>query len=635
MSQIGDLGYPYPARAANRPWLFWVLGCLAMIAGVAAAELTSDRLGPVSGVAGAAVTTAVWLSAVFLWPRDRRLGVAALTAGAALVVHGSMTYAFGQPLASRPQYAAVNLLQAGVVLLVYRLLCGRDQLAPRRPADLLALLAASVVGAAVVLPLGPLPHLDIDDGATVQFWWVARNAAYCFNGLACAWLIWQTNPGEEAEPTRLRDLYGQITLTGACMLAIFAFPDLPLSWAILIPAIWAGMTLGTWVAAAFAATVSTAGALAGAAYSPVRVTDTFRLPPPVLIDVLLCVFVFVVLMLALLGDQRAWLVHELRRRRQVADDQAGLLGVVFESISEGLVMIGAHQRLEMFNMAARSILGAQLQPMVLQVLDSGQESTTLPTLGEDGNERWLAFETRHVHYAGERKTVMIVRDVTVEQQRIDELTQFAGVTAHDLKSPLTAVHGWLEMAGESLETNREVARTALERGLAASTRMSREIDEWLAYNVAREGILHPVELDLGGIVDDLAATFGGAVITVLARERVFADPTLTRQLMLNLIGNAVKYTEPGQPAVITVATEADGPGWVRVDVADEGIGIPAGEEVLVFEPFRRATSVSGRYAGSGLGLALCKRIVNRHGGEISARRNPEGGSTISFTLPSV
>jgi signal transduction histidine kinase len=103
--------------------------------------------------------------------------------------------------------------------------------------------------------------------------------------------------------------------------------------------------------------------------------------------------------------------------------------------------------------------------------------------------------------------------------------------------------------------------------------------------------------------------------------------------MDNLVGNAVKYTEPGVPPRIVVSSTADDePGWVCVEVTDRGVGIPEGQEERIFEEFHRGPA-RGRSASTGLGLALTRRIVALHGGRLSARRNPEGGSTFSFTLP--
>jgi len=114
---------------------------------------------------------------------------------------------------------------------------------------------------------------------------------------------------------------------------------------------------------------------------------------------------------------------------------------------------------------------------------------------------------------------------------------------------------------------------------------------------------------------------------------VYADPRLVRQLFDNLVGNAVKYTSPEfVPHVHVISRHDEEPGWIRIDVVDNGIGIPEGEEEQIFEEFHRG-DVEGRSAGTGLGLALTRRIVALHGGELSAHRNPGGGSTFTFTLP--
>jgi signal transduction histidine kinase len=96
----------------------------------------------------------------------------------------------------------------------------------------------------------------------------------------------------------------------------------------------------------------------------------------------------------------------------------------------------------------------------------------------------------------------------------------------------------------------------------------------------------------------------------------------------------VKYTRPGEKPIVTIRSFATRDrNWVRLYVVDAGIGIPEGEESAIFEPFRRASEVERLYEGSGLGLALAKRIVRRHGGVITAERNEGPGSTFTVTLP--
>lgn len=237
--------------------------------------------------------------------------------------------------------------------------------------------------------------------------------------------------------------------------------------------------------------------------------------------------------------------------------------------------------------------------------------------------------------------------ITALRQREAELTAFAGIVAHDLRSPLTAIGGFTEFVRESLGDARcgdehGDEREVLGRTLATTARMRRLIDDLLGYAAARDAVLDSRDLDLRAVVDDvvterLAAHAVDAVtpapqIFIGAMPSVHADPGLLRQLLDNLIGNALKYTPPGQPARVDVCASPHGTGWVRVDVADRGIGIPEGEHDAIFTGFHRAHRAAG-YAGTGLGLAICQRVVERHGGTITASDNPGGGARLSFTLP--
>ncbi len=113
---------------------------------------------------------------------------------------------------------------------------------------------------------------------------------------------------------------------------------------------------------------------------------------------------------------------------------------------------------------------------------------------------------------------------------------------------------------------------------------------------------------------------------------VLGDPVLVRQVLDNLIGNALKYVAPDVEPKIAVRGWRSGPRLVTVQVADNGIGIPAGERERIFDEFHRAHYRD--YEGSGLGLSIVRRIITRHDGTIVARANPAGqGSLFEFTLP--
>ncbi|WP_449301234.1 sensor histidine kinase [Planomonospora corallina] len=217
---------------------------------------------------------------------------------------------------------------------------------------------------------------------------------------------------------------------------------------------------------------------------------------------------------------------------------------------------------------------------------------------------------------------------------------FAGIVAHDLKRPISVMRGFTELALEHLADQRveEEDLSHLKRVLAASGQMSRLIDDLLTYATARDAALTLLDVDVTRLVrqiidDHLAAveeTEPVPQVYLGALPPVRGNPPLLRQLFDNLIGNAIKYTPAGQAARVDITGEPAGSGWVRITVADRGIGIPPGEHEAIFTGFHRAAST---YTGTGLGLAICQRVVERHGGTITACDNPGGGSRFTFTLP--
>lgn len=169
--------------------------------------------------------------------------------------------------------------------------------------------------------------------------------------------------------------------------------------------------------------------------------------------------------------------------------------------------------------------------------------------------------------------------------------------------------------------------------------MSDMIDAWLGYTVAREGTLRLEDIDLEELVVSVVELFessGGLapVFWLDVSHTVRGDRALITQLINNLVANAVKYARDGEAARIKITTrDVEEPGWVELDVSDEGIGIAEGERERLFSPFQRGDSMSDEVSGVGLGLALCRAAARRHGGSISASRNAAGGTTIRVSLP--
>jgi signal transduction histidine kinase len=138
-------------------------------------------------------------------------------------------------------------------------------------------------------------------------------------------------------------------------------------------------------------------------------------------------------------------------------------------------------------------------------------------------------------------------------------------------------------------------------------------------------------VDVAALAEEVAADHGAtAQVKVGDIPDVHADAALVRQLLDNLIANALKFVAPGEEPRVSVSGRRTDSGTVVVAVADAGIGLPRGAHARIFDQHHRAHA---SYDGRGLGLAICRRIVERHGGSISARDNPGGGAVFEFTLP--
>jgi signal transduction histidine kinase len=167
---------------------------------------------------------------------------------------------------------------------------------------------------------------------------------------------------------------------------------------------------------------------------------------------------------------------------------------------------------------------------------------------------------------------------------------------------------------------------------SSSHRMQHLIADLLAYSRAGHGVeLAPLELGDLALEQQITETRAGVEVGEL--PRVLGDARQLRLVFGNLIGNAIKYRRPRTPPRIEITAEPHGEGWT-ICVADNGIGIDPARAEAVFDMFERERPDDGDKPGSGIGLALCKRIVERHDGEIWIEPRPEGGTVVCLTLRS-
>ena len=217
-----------------------------------------------------------------------------------------------------------------------------------------------------------------------------------------------------------------------------------------------------------------------------------------------------------------------------------------------------------------------------------------------------------------------------------ELQQFAYVASHDLQSPLRSISGFVQLlerrCGDQLD---EQARDWIRRTADGAQRMNTLIRDLLEYARVESRARPFVDVDLAEVVSDALTLLdasiadAGAVVECGPLPTVRGDRAQLVQLMQNLIGNAVKYHGERPPRIsISARSTAEG---CAVSVRDNGIGIPPESREKVFEVFRRLHAAS-EYPGTGIGLAVCRRVVHRHDGTISVDAAPDGGCIFTFTL---
>jgi PAS domain S-box-containing protein len=273
---------------------------------------------------------------------------------------------------------------------------------------------------------------------------------------------------------------------------------------------------------------------------------------------------------------------------------------------------------------------------------------------KDGSTFWASVTITAIRDDDGRLTgyAKVTRDLTERKQADDalrqavaelreanaELDRFASIAAHDMTDPLRTISGFAELIVEddlSVKESKEFAQHILD----SSLRLTGMLRGLLTYARAGRRSARSVELKVGDaageVCEDLAAQLSERGIEVtgdIADDAiVICDPHDLRILLQNLVSNAIKFADPADPRVGVQAAPADGP-WCAITVWDNGAGIPAEDHRTIFAAFERAPGVD-RQAGYGLGLAICQRLAERHGGTITVASAPGDGSRFTVSLP--
>nr|WP_221375344.1 ATP-binding protein [Actinoplanes polyasparticus] len=650
---------------------------LAFLGATYAGRLTVMDSTNLSLVWPAAGVSAVWFLVQYR-SRWRSLDVAALS-----VITTAVNMATGAPMALAAWFVVANIVQAGLfAYLVRRWLPHLVHDPLTRTQDLWRLMAAALVstgGGALIGPTGVWAVSGTYSWPATAVW-MTRNTVSILV-LAAVWFTWRhlgrDIPGRWAAttPQRRFEYTAVVVLSVAAYAAVFGLNnDLPLAFTVIGLTVWAGSRLNTAFVVlhglVFGA-VSVLGTLHGSgtfAYIGSHAAQAL------VAQAFVGMIAVVGLALALGRDERAALVTQLRTERTAIADQAKLMTAIVNSMAEALTVVDEQGRLLVRNPAVRRLLGGVVStsehmakpefyglfhpdgtPVEPDEMPHRRALAGTDVRGLDilvrnpgvPQGRLLSVSSTAVPGSlnGVRCAVTVFHDVTAERRHRDELAAFAGVVAHDLLNPLATVEGWTSWLIDALDepgaADDPQARDGLGRIGRAARRMRGMIDDLLSYTTARDAALAPTLVDLGELVNDIAiaridqAQSTGTPVPAFdigELHAVYADPVLARQLLENLISNAIKYTGAGAVPRLRVRTgQAD--HLVTVTIDDNGIGVPDGQHESIFESFHRAHRSAG-YSGTGLGLGICKRIVERHGGAIAAAAGPDGhGSRFTFTLP--
>ena len=332
--------------------------------------------------------------------------------------------------------------------------------------------------------------------------------------------------------------------------------------------------------------------------------------------------------------------------------RAAELNAVIQGMSDGVLVCDADGRVVLANQAASLILGDAIDGYAALAAMIEPGGAPLPPLGTTsppvearllGQPRWIEIGSALVPgdpsdpVDAPATTVLVVRDITAAREAQAAREAFIGVLSHELRTPITTIFG-------NTKVMRRVSDPATRSDMLGdieteADRLYRLVEDLLILSRAETGLR----------IEGEPVLLQHLIPSVLASERlrwpghqfvdrtpaglrpVSADRTYLEQVVRNLVTNAAKYGREGG-AVILEAAPA-GPHSVAVRVLDDGDGVAEGEEERVFELFYRSNSTARRASGAGIGLYVCRVLVEAMGGRIWTRRPPGGGGEFGFTVP--
>jgi len=343
------------------------------------------------------------------------------------------------------------------------------------------------------------------------------------------------------------------------------------------------------------------------------------------------------------------MTEQLATRMNALETEDALLNAVIDSLDEGIAAISGRAEVVRLNGSARRLLGVEAKvPFSIDMLPRERlirDSVRAAMGGAPTDpaelslgERTLLITARPIPDGG---AVLAIMDLTTRRRLETIRRDFVANVSHELKTPLTVIGGFAETLRDRDLPDAERTRF-LETIESNTRRMQRIVDDLLDLSRYESGAWVPnvSSNDLAGVVTDSftavsrTAEEKGLTLSFQAApeaRRIDADPTALRQIIANLIENAVRHTSRGG---VTVSAEAPANGGTTIRVSDTGTGIPIEHLGRIFERFYRVDSGRARgEGGTGLGLAIVRHLVEAHGGSVRAESIVGQGTTITVHFP--
>ncbi len=271
------------------------------------------------------------------------------------------------------------------------------------------------------------------------------------------------------------------------------------------------------------------------------------------------------------------------------------------------------------------------------VIDESGNIVAFEGIGRDITERLQMNEEIR---RSQDELELRVHERTCELERVNtELREFTFIASHDLKEPVRKIRTFADqLKRKYADCLNDEAVDYVVRMQNAANRMQDLLEDLLLYSQVNVTQENSTEVDLRKTVCDVAGDLSvivektGGTVTVCDLPTIEANETQMRQLFQNLIGNSLKYHGAEKP-VVTIYSPECGYDWCTIVIEDNGIGFDEQFLDRIFLPFHRLHGRSSGYEGTGIGLAICRKIVDRHSGEISARSTPGRGSSFIVRLP--